>query len=52
MFVKDRQIIILMKKGHQHDAKEEKGNKIQEFSKNVCFVDLFIRTCAIGTDLC
>jgi hypothetical protein len=34
MFDKDSKIVILMKKSHQHDAEEEKENKIQGFSKN------------------
>jgi hypothetical protein len=32
MFVKDSKIVILLESGHQHDAEEEKGNKIQGFS--------------------
>jgi hypothetical protein len=46
MFVKDSKTVILMKKDHQRDAEEEEENKIQGFSKN------FIRTWAIGSDLC
>jgi hypothetical protein len=33
MFVKDSKTVILIK-GHQQDAEEEKENKIQGFSKN------------------
>jgi hypothetical protein len=51
MLVKDSTIVNLLENGHQHDAEEEKENKIQGFAKNVCFVDFFIRTWAIGTDL-
>jgi hypothetical protein len=46
MFVKDSKKVILMKKDHQHDAEEEKENKIHGFSKK------FIRIWAIGSDLC
>jgi hypothetical protein len=31
MFVKDGKIVILMKRGHQYDDEEEKGNRIQGF---------------------
>jgi hypothetical protein len=34
MFVKDIKTVILMKTSYQHDAEEEKENKIQGFSKN------------------
>jgi hypothetical protein len=33
LFVKDSKIVILMKKGHQHDAQEEKENINQGFKK-------------------
>jgi hypothetical protein len=34
MFVKDSKTVVLTKKGYQHDAEKEKGNKIQGFSNN------------------
>jgi hypothetical protein len=34
MFVKDCKTVILMKKGQQNDAEQEKDNRIQRFSKN------------------
>jgi hypothetical protein len=35
MFVKDIKTVIFMKKGHQHDAEEEKENNIQRLSKKI-----------------
>jgi hypothetical protein len=35
LFVKDSKIVILMKKGHQHDAQAEKENINQGFKKNL-----------------
>jgi hypothetical protein len=35
MFVKDSKTVVLMKKGRQHDAEEEKENIIQGFLKNI-----------------
>jgi nickel-dependent lactate racemase len=32
--VKDIKIVVLLEKGHQHDAEEEKEKKIQGFSTN------------------
>jgi hypothetical protein len=52
MFVQKSKIVILLENGHQHDAEEEKENILQEFSKNSCFVGLFIKSWAIGTDFC
>jgi hypothetical protein len=40
VFVKDSKTVIMMKKGHQHDAEEEKENQIQEFSKNLLLCEL------------
>jgi hypothetical protein len=52
MFVKDSKMVILFEKGQQYDAEEKKANKIKGLTKNLCFVDSFISTCAIGSDLC
>jgi hypothetical protein len=41
-----------MKQGHQHDDEEENENKFKDFEKITCFVDSFIRTWAIRSDLC
>jgi hypothetical protein len=34
MFFKESKTVILMRKGHHHDAEEEKENKIKGCSKN------------------
>jgi hypothetical protein len=53
MLVKDSKIVILMKRGYQHDDEEEKERKkLKDFEKITCFVDSLIRTWAIGSDLC
>jgi hypothetical protein len=35
MSVKDGKIVILLENDHQHDAEEEKENKIQGLSKKI-----------------
>jgi hypothetical protein len=45
-------MVILFEKGQQYDAEEEKANKIKGFTKKLCFMDSFISTWAIGSDLC
>jgi hypothetical protein len=35
MFFKHSKTVILWENGHQHDAEEEKVNKIQRFSKKI-----------------
>jgi hypothetical protein len=40
MFVKDGKIIILFENDHQHDAEEEKENKIQGLSKKFLLLKL------------
>jgi hypothetical protein len=40
MFFKDKQTVILMKKGQQYDTEEEKENKIIVFSKKFLLCEL------------
>jgi hypothetical protein len=37
MFLNDSKTVILLENDHQHDAKEEKENKIQGLTKNYLF---------------
>jgi hypothetical protein len=52
MFVEDSKTVVLVKKSHQHDAEGEKEQTFKDFQKVSCFVNSFIRTWAIGSDLC
>jgi hypothetical protein len=44
MFDKDSKTVILMEKGHLHDAEEEKTIKFKDFQKNCLLRELPIRT--------
>jgi hypothetical protein len=53
MLVKDSKTVILMEKGHQQDAEDQKENKIQGFSIKISASwTRSCRTWAIGSDLC